>query len=231
MKKIVIIFILLLSVFWLFGIYLFKKPVENKLTAMSEELVTEKYSGTVEDYEIKFDGRDGYIYGNVATKDQDKEIVRVLEDHPGIRQVHSRIRTVEAPVEVAEPQVIEKIVEKIVEKPIYIEVGNEVWNTRMADAAGIHEAIGLRYGKNRMFGYGLRVGSFADAFARALVKRNATFNYTIIVNGFGTRTTKTMLDGIDQYMADNDVVLDKSLIGVASTNYFYGGFKYEKSNP
>lgn len=117
------------------------------------------------------------------------------------------------------------------EKPIYIEVGNEVWNTKMADAAGIHEAIGLRFGKNRMFGYGLRVGSFADAFARALVKRNASFNYTIIVNGFGTRTTKTMLDGIDQYMADNDVALDKSLIGVASTNYFYGGFKYEKSNP
>lgn len=117
------------------------------------------------------------------------------------------------------------------EKPIYIEVGNEVWNTKMADTAGIHQAIGERYGKNRMFGYGLRVGSFADAFARALKERGVSLNYTVIVNGFGTSTTKAMLDGIDQYMADNGVMLDKSLIGVASTNYFFGGFKYEKLNP
>lgn len=112
-------------------------------------------------------------------------------------------------------------------KPLYIEIGNEIWNTAGAFALntlyyqGIGRAINKKWGYREA--YGLVLARFAHLFENELKRRGVSYDVTYILashtaNPHATRTAvKGFKYQLEQMKADADALIAKT--GVTLTTY------------
>ena len=62
-----IVFLLLLLIFFGLGLWLFKVPVERELTAKTASNIQRNLGSNIEQMDLVFDGRDGYLSGVVES--------------------------------------------------------------------------------------------------------------------------------------------------------------------
>ena len=103
-----IVFLLLLLVFFGLGLWFFKVPVERELTAKTASHIQRNLGSNIEQMDLVFDGRDGYLGGVVESEQIKKRAEAIGEDVQGVRFIKNRLR-VRKPA--AQPA---KVVEKIV---------------------------------------------------------------------------------------------------------------------
>lgn len=116
-------------------------------------------------------------------------------------------------------------------RPLYIEIGNEIWNFAGGFAVSSNYAIGIGNGVNPEWkighGYGVLVAremmAFEKEFARRGIKPNVT--YIVATHTANPWRTKQALDGLAGYlkMKGEDPRPYLAKTGVAATNY-YGHF-------
>lgn len=123
-----------------------------------------------------------------------------------------------------------------VTRPLYIELDNEVWNTTFHASTNFYSGIGQAL-KARNFpapgnvraGYGYRSAQFAALFAQALAEsgREAQiWTMVIAAHTYDPSRTVDALKGISAFGGPEPM----SRYGVATTNYFSGGFKWHSEN-
>lgn len=121
-------------------------------------------------------------------------------------------------------------------RPIYIELDNEVWNSKFRVstefARGVGKALAARQsglsGHTRI-GYGLRSAQFAAAFAQALAEAGrAGQNWTMALAAQtpDVASTTQALAGAKAFGGP----VPMSRYGVATTNYYSGGFSWHAEN-
>lgn len=117
------------------------------------------------------------------------------------------------------------------DRPLYVEIGNEIWNFRGGFLVSTNYAIGIAKGidpkGNIGRGYGVLMARFMLALEREFARRKARPNvvYVIASHVANPWRTKQALEGFSDYVraagGDPKVFLAKT--GVAVTNY-YGHF-------
>ena len=116
-------------------------------------------------------------------------------------------------------------------RPLYLEVGNEVWNFARGFYVGTNYAIGLAKGVNPEWsmrqGYGVLVARYMMALEKEFARRKIRPNVIYVVGSHVANPwrTKQALDGVTDYLKMNGVDPKPFLArtGVAVTNY-YGKF-------
>jgi outer membrane protein OmpA-like peptidoglycan-associated protein len=103
-----IVFLLLLLFFFGFGLWWFKVPVERELTAKTAAHIQRNLGANIEQADLVFDGRDGYLGGVVESEQVKKRAEAIGEDVQGVRFIKNRLRVRKAAQQPA------KVVEKIV---------------------------------------------------------------------------------------------------------------------
>ncbi len=116
-------------------------------------------------------------------------------------------------------------------RPLYVEIGNEIWNFAGGFSVSSNYAIGIAHGVNADWqlghGYGVLTARFMLALEQEFAARKAKPNIVYVVASHTTNPwrTKLALDGFSGYLkskgADPKDYLPKT--GVAVTNY-YGHF-------
>ncbi|MGE0182690.1 MAG: hypothetical protein AB7F91_07475 [Parvularculaceae bacterium] len=116
-------------------------------------------------------------------------------------------------------------------RPLYLEVGNEIWNSAAGFYVSTNYATGIGSGVDPKWklghGYGVLVARYMLALEKEFARRKITPNVTYVVASHTANPwrTKQALDAIAVYLKENGVepapYLDKT--GVAVTNY-YGHF-------
>jgi len=130
------------------------------------------------------------------------------------------------------------------DRPLYLEVGNEIWNTAAGFWVSTRYAEGVGKGVNPEWnmgnGYGVLVARYMMALESEFVKRKIRPKITYVVASHTANPwrTKQALEGLANYLTQNGVepapYLD--MTGVAVTNY-YGHFNamsqalFNESNP
>ncbi len=103
------VFLLLLLLFFGLGLFWFKVPVENKLTAKTASHIQNNLGSNIEEMDLVFDGRDGYLGGVVESEQIRSRAEAVGEDVAGVRFIKNRLRVKQAPKE-QQIKVVEKVV-------------------------------------------------------------------------------------------------------------------------
>jgi hypothetical protein len=117
------------------------------------------------------------------------------------------------------------------ERPLYVEIGNEIWNLASGFAVSSNYAIGIAKGLNPEWkighGYGALTARFMVALEKEFASRKVRPNIVYVVASHTANPwrTKQALDGLAAYLrilgAEPKALLPKT--GVAVTNY-YGNF-------
>ncbi len=129
-----------------------------------------------------------------------------------------------------------------VDRPIYLEVGNEIWNFGGPFARATHFMWGLTQGLGLdgsqpglpatevRGGYGYMSAKLAHEFERALAAAGRSQEFKIVI---GTHTafverTGWALDGAAHYFSQNSLAHNDwmSKLSVATTSYYNGGFHF-----
>jgi hypothetical protein len=123
-----------------------------------------------------------------------------------------------------------------VERPIFIELDNEVWNSKQWASTDLHSGIGRvlsqRYPQlalpgNARNGYGYRSAQFASAFAQALAEAgrgNQIWTMVLAVQTVQPNRTPDIFSTIPLYSPAIGAAEPMSRYGVSTTNYFSGSF-------
>ncbi len=116
-------------------------------------------------------------------------------------------------------------------RPLYLEVGNEIWNNAGGFYVSTNYAAGIGRGINPKWGigqgYGVLIGRYMMAleteFARRKIRPNII--YVVASHTANPWRTKAALEGLSAYLVQNGVDAARYLdmTGVAATNY-YGHF-------
>ena len=120
-------------------------------------------------------------------------------------------------------------------RPLYIEPHNEIWNFNFRPpteyAWGIGEALNQRKGlkANMRTGYGWQAARMAEAFDRAFREGGRAGQAWTLVVGSHTANPSRTADALDAVKAYGGPV-PMSRYGVATTNYYSGGFRWTKDN-
>ncbi|MEL6369114.1 MAG: hypothetical protein AAFR03_00210 [Pseudomonadota bacterium] len=130
------------------------------------------------------------------------------------------------------------------DRPIYVELGNEIWNWSGGFSKNTGFYAGLSNGiwpddnkANWRTAYGYLTGKLAVAFEKAAATRGQSREFIIVLatHTHGWNATKLALDGVDRYFQDHDTTAKARLaprIGLATTNYYSGVFhRIQKKNP
>ena len=117
------------------------------------------------------------------------------------------------------------------DRPLYIEVGNEVWNFAGGFAINTHYAWGIGAGTANpdrheplRWGYGQLTGRWIEAFENAQEKAGVSYNIVYVVGTHrnnGSRT-RAALAGVKNYLERNGIDPANIMprVGVAVTNYW-----------
>lgn len=121
-------------------------------------------------------------------------------------------------------------------RPLFIELDNEVWNTGFRVStdfySGIGRAVAARHGElagTMRTGYGYQSARFAEAIAQALAEGGRAQQPWTMVLGAQTVTPSRTVDALEGVMAYNGPEPMRRY-GVATTSYFFGGFRWHKDN-
>ncbi len=104
-----VFFLLLLLLFGL-GLFWFKGPIERELTAKTASHIQKNLGSNIEQMNLVFDGRDGYLGGVVESEQVRKRAKALGEDVAGVRFIKNRLRVKKAAPIMHEAKVVEKIV-------------------------------------------------------------------------------------------------------------------------
>lgn len=117
---------------------------------------------------------------------------------------------------------------------LIIELGNEIWNYGggFFKSSQYFEGLakGLALGNDLRKGYGYRSAQLAVAFEKALEERGRAQAWTIAL---GTQTswaarTHGALEGVRAYAQASGTDIDMGRFAIFTTNYFGGGFHFDK---
>jgi len=103
-----VVFLTILLLAFGLGLFWFKVPVESKLTAKTAEHIQKNLGSNIEEMDLVFDGRDGYLGGVVESEEIRKRAEAVGEDVGGVRFIKNRLRVKQAAAQ--ETKIVEKIV-------------------------------------------------------------------------------------------------------------------------
>lgn len=113
------------------------------------------------------------------------------------------------------------------DKPLYIEIGNEIWNTGGAFALNTlyYQGIGRAINKDWAYreAYGVLLAQFANLFENELKKRGVSYNVTYVLASHtpNPHATRTAIRGfkyqLQQMQADADALIAKT--GITLTTY------------
>lgn len=122
------------------------------------------------------------------------------------------------------------------DRPLFIELDNEVWNTGFRVStdfySGIGRAVAALHGGlagTMRTGYGYRSAQYAEVFAQALAEGGrAQQPWTMVLGAQTVAATRTVdaLDGVMSYNGPEPM----RRYGVATTSYFFGGFRWHSEN-
>lgn len=118
---------------------------------------------------------------------------------------------------------------------LYVEMGNEIWNFSGAflKSTLFHEGLGqgldLKSGRKA---YGYRAAQFADTFEKALAANGRRQEWTMVVGAHTANpySTRAALQGVQAYYKEHEIALSSKAMrrfGVATTNYYSGGFHFD----